>query len=135
MSRAWPRKCVTCHGPYAARSTGWLTGLLFERPVIPTAVPAPKTKLVLLRPAEAETAVAEICRKLEMSKATFFRWKRNFEGLGVSELRKLRQLWDENRKLSGEAPRLTHFLDLIWGENPAGCGPLGRWADQGTLGR
>ena len=52
-----------------------------------------------LRQAEAGTPVEEICRKLEVSSATFFRWKRRYGGMGVSELRELRQLRDENRKL------------------------------------
>jgi putative transposase len=54
-----------------------------------------------LRQAEAGTPVAEICRKLEISETTFFRWKKKFGGLGVSELRELKQLRDENRKLKG----------------------------------
>jgi len=54
-----------------------------------------------LRQAEAGTPVEEICRKLGVSQATFYRWKRKFGGLGVSELRELRQLREENRKLKG----------------------------------
>ena len=52
-----------------------------------------------LRQAESGTPVAEICRKLEISEQTFYRWKKRFGGMGVSELRELRQLKDENRKL------------------------------------
>ena len=52
-----------------------------------------------LRQAEAGTPVADICRKLEITETTFYRWKKRFGGLGVSELRELRQLKDENRKL------------------------------------
>lgn len=52
-----------------------------------------------LRQAEAGTPVKEICRKLGVSEATFYRWKKRFGSLGVSELRELRQLRDENRKL------------------------------------
>ena len=52
-----------------------------------------------LRQAEAGTAVADVCRKLEITETTFYRWKRKFGGLGVSELRELKQLRDENRKL------------------------------------
>lgn len=40
-----------------------------------------------------------ICRKLQVSEATFYRWKKKFGGLGVPELRELRQLREENRKL------------------------------------
>jgi putative transposase len=54
-----------------------------------------------LRQAEAGTSVEEICRKLGVSQATFYRWKRKFGDLGVSELRELRQLREENRKLKG----------------------------------
>ncbi len=52
-----------------------------------------------LRQAEAGTPVDEICRKLGVSQATFFRWKKRFGSLGVPEIRELRQLRDENRKL------------------------------------
>jgi putative transposase len=43
--------------------------------------------------------VDEICRKLGISQATFFNWKKKFGGLGTNELRKLRQLEEENRQL------------------------------------
>ena len=49
--------------------------------------------------AEQGTAVEEITRKLGVSEATFYRWKKKFSGIGVAELRRLRQLEDENRKL------------------------------------
>jgi putative transposase len=52
-----------------------------------------------LRQAEAGTPVEEVCRKLGVSQATFFRWKKRFGSLGVSEIRELRQLREENRKL------------------------------------
>jgi len=51
--------------------------------------------------------VADICRKLEIAEATFYRWKRKFGDLGVSELRELRQLRDENRRLKGVVADLT----------------------------
>jgi putative transposase len=54
-----------------------------------------------LRQHEAGTTVAEICRKLEISDTTFFRWQKQFDGMGVTELRELRQLREENRKLTG----------------------------------
>jgi len=52
-----------------------------------------------LRQAESGTPVAEICRKLEVTETTFYRWKKKYGGLGVSELRELKQLREENRKL------------------------------------
>jgi len=54
-----------------------------------------------LRQAEAGTPVGDICRKLGVAEATFYRWKKRFGSLGVSELRELRQLREENRKLKG----------------------------------
>ncbi len=52
-----------------------------------------------LRQSEIGTPVEEITRKLGVSQQTFYRWKRKFAGLGVPELRRLRQLEEENRKL------------------------------------
>lgn len=52
-----------------------------------------------LRQAEQGTAVEEITRKLEVSEATFYRWKKKFSGMAVAELRRLKQLEEENRKL------------------------------------
>ena len=52
-----------------------------------------------LRQAESGTPAVEDCRKLGVSEQTFYRWKRQFAGLGVAELRRLRQLEEENRKL------------------------------------
>lgn len=61
-----------------------------------------------LRQVEGGTAVDEVCRKMGVSQATFFRWKKRYTGLGVSELRELRQLRDENLKLK----RLVADLSL-----------------------
>ena len=55
--------------------------------------------VMALRQAEAGTPVVEVCRKLGISQATFFRWKKSYGSLGVPELRELRQLRDENRRL------------------------------------
>lgn len=60
-----------------------------------------------VRQAEAGAQVPEICRQLGVSEATFYRWKKQYGGLGVSELRELRQLRDENRKLKGLVADLT----------------------------
>ncbi len=51
-----------------------------------------------LKQAELGNSVAEVCRKMGVSEATFFRWKQRHGGLGPSELRKLRQLEEENTK-------------------------------------
>ena len=52
-----------------------------------------------LKQAETGTPVAEICRKMGVSEPTFYRWKKKFDGLGVAEVRRLRQLEDENKRL------------------------------------
>ena len=69
-----------------------------------------------LRQAEAGTPVTEVCRKLGVSEQTFYRWKRKYAGMGVSELRRLRQLEEENRKLKKLVADLTldkHMLQEV----------------------
>jgi putative transposase len=61
-----------------------------------------------LKQAEGGTRVAEVCRKMGISEATFFNWKKKFGGMGVAELRRLRQLEDENQRLK----RLVADLSL-----------------------
>ena len=60
-----------------------------------------------LRQAEAGTTVPEICRKLGISEATFYRWKQRFAGMGVTEIRRLKQLEEENRRLKQVVADLT----------------------------
>jgi putative transposase len=64
--------------------------------------------LRVLREAESGTAVVEICRKHGISQQSFYLWKKKYAGLGLSELRELRQLRDENGKLK----RLVADLSL-----------------------
>ena len=52
-----------------------------------------------IQQAESGTPVVEVCRKIGVSEQTFYRWKRKYVGMGVSELRRIRQLEEENRKL------------------------------------
>jgi len=49
--------------------------------------------------AETGTPVAEVLRRMGVSEQTFYRWNKLYGGLGVGELRRLKQLVDENRKL------------------------------------
>lgn len=55
--------------------------------------------LQVLREAESGDAVVEICRTHGISQQTFYLWKKKYAGLGLSELRELRQLREENAKL------------------------------------
>ena len=59
----------------------------------------PEQILQALRQAEGGTVVGEIVRKLGVTEATFYRWKQQYAGLDVGELRELRVLRDENAKL------------------------------------
>ena len=52
-----------------------------------------------IQQSETGVSVQEICRKMGISEATFYNWKKKYGGLGVSELRQLRQLQEENAKL------------------------------------
>lgn len=52
-----------------------------------------------LQQAETGVKVEEVCRKLGISDATFYLWKKKYGGLGVCELRRLKQLEEENRQL------------------------------------
>jgi putative transposase len=52
-----------------------------------------------LNQSETGVTVSEVCRKMGISEATFYIWKKKYGGLGTSELRKLRQLEDENARL------------------------------------
>ena len=64
--------------------------------------------LRVLREAESGATVVEICRKHGISQQSFYLWKRKYAGLGLSELRELRQLREENGKLK----RLVADLSL-----------------------
>ena len=52
-----------------------------------------------LRQAESGAPVPEVCRKMGVSEQTFYRWKKKYMGMGVSEVRRLRVLEEENKKL------------------------------------
>ena len=53
----------------------------------------------IIKEKEAGVKLADLCRRHGISEQTFHRWKAKFGQMGVSELRKLRQLEEENRKL------------------------------------
>ena len=53
----------------------------------------------VLRQAEEGTAIAEVCRKAGISEASFYSWRKKYGGLMPSEMKRLRQLEEENGKL------------------------------------
>lgn len=60
-----------------------------------------------LRQAESGTPTGDVCRQLGVSEAAFYVWKKKYGHLGVSELRRLRQLEDENARLKRLVADLT----------------------------
>jgi len=60
-----------------------------------------------LRQVESGTPVGDVCRQLGVSEATFYAWKKKYAHLGVSELRRLRQLEEENHQLKRLVAELT----------------------------
>lgn len=61
----------------------------------------------VLKQADEGTAVAEVCRKAGISEATFYNWRKRYGGMMPSEVRKLRQIEEENAKLKRLAADLS----------------------------
>jgi putative transposase len=69
-----------------------------------------------LKQVDAGGKASEVCRQLGVSEPTFYAWKRKYGGIGVPEVRELRQLRDENRKLKQLVADLTldtHILQEV----------------------
>jgi putative transposase len=72
--------------------------------------------LFALRQVEGGKKVGDMCREMGVSQQTYYTWKRRYAGLGLSELRELRQLREENRKLKGLVADLSldkHILQEV----------------------
>jgi putative transposase len=67
----------------------------------------------VLREAESGTPVADVCRSIGVSEATFYVWKKKYANLGVSELRRLKQLEDENSRLKRLVADLTLDKNIL----------------------
>ena len=65
----------------------------------------------ILNQTDKGITVAELCRKLGISEQTFYRWKKKYSGMGVTEVRRLKQLEVENRKLKSLVADLS--LDKV----------------------
>ena len=63
--------------------------------------------ITVLKRADAGEAVADVCRQAGISDSTFYRWKAKYDGLEVNELKRLKQLEDENRRLKQIVADLT----------------------------
>lgn len=69
-----------------------------------------------LRQAEGGTPIADVCRQLGVSEASFYLWKKKYAKLGLTEIRELRQLRDENARLKRLVADLTldkHILGEV----------------------
>lgn len=66
-----------------------------------------------LKQAETGTRVEEVCRKMGISEATFYNWKKKFGGMGVTELRRLRQLEEENQRLKRLVAELSLDKEML----------------------
>jgi putative transposase len=68
-----------------------------------------------IRQAETGTPVQEVIRKMGISEPTFYRWKKLYGGLGPSEVRRLKQLEEENRRLKQMAADLSLDKHMLQG--------------------
>ncbi len=66
-----------------------------------------------LRQAESGVPIVEVCRKMGISEQTFFRWKKKFAGMGIAEVRRLKQLEEENRKLKALVADLSPDRQIL----------------------
>lgn len=109
-----------------------------------------------LRLAERGTRAVEVCRKLGISEPTFYAWKKKYAGMGVMELRRVKQLEEENQRLKQVVAELSlkcRLTKKVWlccsetlavyaaqpigeaGDHPGGGGVvLGSEADLGGVG-
>ena len=71
-----------------------------------------------LKQAKTGTAVAEVIRRMGISEQTFYRWKKVYGGLGVGELRRLKLLEEENRKLVADLSLDKHILQDVLAKKP-----------------
>ncbi len=70
-------------------------------------------KAFVIKQGEEGTPVAEICRKAGISQATYFNWKKKYAGLMPSEMRRLRDLEDENGRLKKIVADLTLDREML----------------------
>jgi putative transposase len=69
-----------------------------------------------LRQVDAGVPVAELCPQLGVSEQTFYSWKKKYAGMGIVDMRRVKQLEDENRRLKGLVADLTldrHMLQEV----------------------
>ena len=70
-------------------------------------------KAFIIKQGEDGTSVAEICRKAGISQATYFNWKKKYAGLLPTEMKRLKQLEDENARLKKIVADLTLDREML----------------------
>ncbi len=70
-------------------------------------------KAFAIKQGEESTAVAEICRKAGISQAAYFNWKKKYAGLLPTEMKRLKQLEDENARLKKIVADLTLDREML----------------------
>jgi putative transposase len=70
-------------------------------------------KAFIIKQGEEGTPVAEICRKAGISRATYFNWKKKYAGLLPTEMKRLKQLEDENSRLKKIVADLTLDREML----------------------
>ena len=83
-----------------------------------------------LKQVELGTPVKEVIRKVGITEQTFYRWKKKYGGLGMNELRRLRQLEEENRRLKQMVADLSldkHMLQEVLSKKLGGLPGRGSW--------
>ncbi len=68
---------------------------------------SPEQIATVLKQAELGIPIKDLCRQHSLSEQTFYRWKKQYDGLGISELRELRETRDENKRLKRLVADLT----------------------------
>ena len=67
----------------------------------------------ILKEAAAGTKTLEICRKYGVSENTFYKWRAKYAGMTVPDIKKMRTLEDENRRLKMKVAELTLDIDTV----------------------
>jgi putative transposase len=70
-------------------------------------------KAFIIKQGEGGTPVAEICRKAGISQATYFNWKKKYSGMMPSEMKRLRELEQENARLKKIVADLTLDREML----------------------
>ena len=91
-----------------------------------------------LKQAELGVPVLDLCRKYGVSEQTFYRWRKKYGGLEAGELRRLRQLEEENRKLKQLVAELSldkHVLQEVIAKKSEACTQTGACPESGGRSR